>query len=743
MGKNEIVDQNQNPKIYVFTADGISSDQEIISDNPVVDNCNNIVDENHQINSTDINSPSCISTSSSISDKNESVLQSSVSTPCPNNTHKPNLKNIEKVIEILNQEKSQEISIVNLDDLIDIPITPRSMAAVPSIGQLDEMVSNVDSSSSPPSRTSTFLTDEDQSTQTREPLKRKQILIIFSGLMISLFLSALDTTIVATALPAIVADMGRLEQLSWVVTVYLLTSTSVAPLFGKFSDIFGRKPMLLFSLSVFLIGSILCATSYSLLMLIASRAVQGIGGGGLMSAVMIVMAEIVPLRERGKYQGLLGAVYAVSSVVGPLIGGTFTDRLNWRWAFWINLPIGAVALIVVFFALKLPQDTLPFKEGVKRIDAIGTLTLVSAVVSFLLAMSWGGETYQWDSPIVISLFSASILLLSIFIIAEKFLTKNPIIPLVLFKNRNYVLCSMGSFLLGFIMFGVIYYIPLYFQMVKNETATYSGLQLLPTMLFIVICGSISGILITKFGHYKTYPILGMLMMTVGCFLLTLWNDQSKQIHYIAYQSIIGMGIGFTMQILVLVAQNSVEYSLISISTATISFWRTIGGVISVSLFNTILNQQFQSNLRQLLRLYPDILNGMPSDQFQADFITTFEGYGKEQIVDAYASALSIVFLSATPFAALGCIVILFIKPTKLRTTLFKKESQPTQESVDIDQQTNESNNTNRNNENSQLEIDIIEEETKTKGDDDIDEIIQLTPHQNNLIIHDQKEISST
>ncbi|KAF2078531.1 hypothetical protein CYY_000156 [Polysphondylium violaceum] len=567
-------------------------------------------------------------------------------------------------------DKSLELPIIELLSQQDstneegFPATPNSMAASNQsnmdINSSVDSVSSPESSSANSSRTNTFVQEE---------LSQKKILIIFSGLMMSLFLCSLDMTIVATALPAIVNDMGSLEQLSWIVTIYLLTSTSVSPLFGKFSDIFGRKTMLLTSLIIFCIGSLLCAVSTTIDMLIVSRGVQGIGGGGLMSAVMIVMAEIVPLRQRGKYQGLLGAVYAVSSVVGPLMGGTFTDNVNWRWAFWINLPICAIAFAIVFFALKIPQEVIPFREGIKRIDIIGTTSLVSAVVSFLLALSWGGQDYQWSSPVIICLFVGTAIFVGIFIINEKFFAAYPVIPLGLFTNRNYIICSISSFLLGFIMFGVIYYIPLYFQMVKSESATYSGLQLLPTMLGIVIFGCISGLLITKFGHYKTYPIVGMLMMTIGIFLLSLWNDKSTQSHYIGYQCIIGIGIGLTMQILVLIVQNSVDYKFISISTATISFFRTIGGVVSVAVFSAILNQQFQNNLNDLVAKDSMILNGLTASDFHAKELPTFEGYGRTDVVGAYSRALSIVFLSATPFAALGCVLTLFIQPLKLRTTL--------------------------------------------------------------------------
>ncbi|EGC29173.1 hypothetical protein DICPUDRAFT_58958 [Dictyostelium purpureum] len=572
-----------------------------------------------------------------------------------------------------------------------------------------------------------------------KPLTPKQILIIFSGLMTSLFLSSLDLTIVATALPAIVADLHGAEQLPWVVTIYLLTSTSVSPLFGKFSDIFGKKILLLSSLVIFLIGSLLCAVATSMNMLILARAIQGVGGGGLMSAVMIVMAEIVPLRDRGKYQGLLGAVYAVSSVVGPLMGGTFTDNITWRWAFWINLPLGAVAFIVVFFALRIPQKVIPFSEGVKKIDVVGSLCLVAATICFLLGLSWGGIDYPWDSPIIICLLAGTGIFVLIFWINEKYwFNTHPIIPLDLFKTRNYVLCSIGSFLLGFVMFGVIYYIPLYFQYVKGATATASGLQLLPTMLGIVLFGAISGLLITKFGHYKSYPIVGMAFMMIGIYLLSLWDHNSTQKEYIGYQCFIGVGIGLTMQILVLIVQNSVNVVYISISTATVSFFRSIGGVVSVAVFSAILNQQFSQNLSVLVEKDAFILNGRAPHNFNIEWIKEYSEPAKSQIISSYQEALSTVFLSAAPFAGLGCVLVLFVRNNKLRTTMItqkekdkmQQEMMEQQEELEGDEYSDTSidmennnvmenkeynNNNNINNNEVEIELEQINQTTKRKN----------------------------
>ncbi|GAM19563.1 hypothetical protein SAMD00019534_027380 [Acytostelium subglobosum LB1] len=502
-------------------------------------------------------------------------------------------------------------------------------------------------------------------------LSQRQILIIFSGLVMSLFLSSLDMTIVATALPAISEDFGSLDQLSWVVTIYLLTSTSSSPLYGKFSDIFGKKLMLMFSLLTFLVGSLLCATATTMIMLIIARAIQGVGGGGLMSAVMIVMVEIVPLRERGKYQGLISGVYAISSVIGPLIGGTFTDHITWRWAFWINLPLGVLAMVVVFFALKIPQKVIPFRKGIKKIDFVGTFSLVVSVISFLLALSWGGQMYSWLSPIVLGLFGGCILFLAVFIVNEYRFTRHPIIPMELFKNRNYVVCSLGSFFLGFIMFGVIYYIPLYFQIVGGLSATSSGLQLLPTMMGIVVMGVVSGFLITRFGHYKSYPIIGTIMMTVGTFLMSLWSTGvSSQAVYIGFQLLVGSGIGLTMQILTMVVQNSVEYKYVSIATATISFFRTIGGVVSVSLYSAILIASFHNNLSLLP---PDILGDVDPYTFRTELLTSMaDGAQKTAFLDAYSRAMSTVFIAAGPFAAIGFLLSLAIKANKLRTTLHKQ-----------------------------------------------------------------------
>ncbi|EFA77096.1 major facilitator superfamily protein [Heterostelium album PN500] len=573
-----------------------------------------------------------------------------------------------------------------------------------SVGESSmEETSNVDSSPSPSRKSTSFM----ESTE----LSQKSILIIFSGLMMSLFLSSLDMTIVATALPAIAEDLGSMDQMSWVITIYLLTSTAISPLFGKFSDIFGKKLTLLFSLVTFLIGSLLCAVSTSMTMLIIVRAIQGIGGGGLMAAVMIVMAEIVPLRQRGKYQGLIGGVYALSSVIGPLVGGSFTDNVNWRWAFWINIPIGVIALVVVFFALKLQQEVIPFRKGIKRVDFIGTLTSVTCIIGFLLALSWGGQVYSWTSPIMIGLFVGTAVFLGVFILNEAKFTNDPIIPLELFTNRNYVLSILTSFFLGFIMFGVIYYIPLYFQIVIGKSATVSGLQLLPTMLGIVAMGAVSGYLITSFGHYKTYPVIGTLFFTVGTFLLSYWTPESTQAEYIGYQIFIGFGIGLTMQVLTMIVQNSVEYKYIAIATATISFFRTIGGVVSVSLFSTILNSQFRSNINHL-----NLPFSIDTNSFDVQFVHSIEDpVVKAEILNAYSKSLSMVFLVATPFAAMGCLLTFFIKAHKLRTTLHRPD---------------DSNNTSTDSDSTINSTNSITQQNQTEGEPDLKiEIINKTVEQ--------------
>ncbi len=348
-------------------------------------------------------------------------------------------------------------------------------------------------------------------------------MVIMSGLMLGMLLAALDQTIVATALPTIVGDLGGLNHLSWVVTAYLVASTVTTPLYGKFSDIYGRKRTFQFAIVVFLFGSALAGLSQSMIELIAFRGLQGIGAGGLMTLAMTIIGDVVPPRQRGRYQGYMGAVFALASVIGPLLGGFFVDQLSWRWVFYVNIPVGAVALVVTSIVLDLPYTRM-----VHRIDWAGTVLLVSAVGSILLAVTWGGTQYAWGSPIIIALGVVGAILLVAFVAVER-RAAEPVLPLYLFRNRVFAVSTATMFIVGLAMFGGIIYLPLFLQVVGRKSATSAGLLLLPLILGIVFTSILSGRVISRTGRYKAFPVVGMLVMSLGLYLLSTMGPTTTEV----------------------------------------------------------------------------------------------------------------------------------------------------------------------------------------------------------------------
>ncbi|CAG8592801.1 12488_t:CDS:1 [Ambispora leptoticha] len=493
----------------------------------------------------------------------------------------------------------------------------------------------------------------------------KQLLIVFMGLSLAIFLSSLDQTIVSTALPKIASDFHALSDISWVGTAYLLTSTAFQPLYGKFSDIFGRKSSFLFAISTFVVGSVLCGASVDMPMLIVSRAIAGIGGGGIMSLVMIIISDIVPLRERGKYQGIIGGTFTISSVVGPLIGGAFTDHISWRWAFYINLPTAALTIIIIITMLHLPHVYGSLKEKIKRIDFIGTIFLVASIVIILLPLNWGGNTYSWDSPIVISLFCVGAVLVCVFIFIEFRIAIEPVIPQHLFKLRNPVLVYITSFFIGMAFYGFIYYLPLYFQAVRGYSATEAGLQLIPLVLGLVLFSTVSGFATTVTGSYRPWIIFGYGLTTVASGLLSTLNENSNRGEEIGYLLIAGAGLGCSMQTVLLAAQSSVEHKDIAVVTSLSSFFRTIGGVFGVAISGAIFNNKLSSYLIDTLP------SNIPLELVKnsVEYIHTLPPDTQTSIIHAYVHALSYVFFVAIPMAGVATITSLFIKHIPLRKTL--------------------------------------------------------------------------
>jgi EmrB/QacA subfamily drug resistance transporter len=507
-------------------------------------------------------------------------------------------------------------------------------------------------------------------------LTHKEIMFVLSGLMVGLLLAALDQTIVSTALKSIVEDFDGLAHYTWVVTAYLLTSTASTPLYGKISDLYGRRPVFQFAIITFLIGSFAAGASTSMEQLIAFRAVQGLGAGGLMSLTFVIIGDIISPRERGKYQGYFGGVWGLSSVAGPLLGGYFSDHAQilgvsgWRWIFYINLPFGIAALILTSIFLHIPK--------VKRehsIDYLGALLLVSGVSSLLLGLSVYGPQDGWQNSKTLLTIAAAIVLMLLFIFQES-RAKEPISPPPLFKNHTFSVTSVMAFIIGAGMFGAIIMLPLYFQIVKGDSATSAGLKLIPFMIGIVTFSIVSGKLITKHGHYKRFPIMGLSLMTVGLFMLSTLTQTTPFWQLAIYAVLIGAGLGLSMQTIVIALQNSVEFRDLGVATSANTFFRSIGATMGVALFGTVYASRLAHNLpieiEKLRASNPVALVGATPEKFEAlkdntAVLQTFTPELQAGIINAFVNSFHVVFLTSVPITIIGFFIAFMLRETPLRT----------------------------------------------------------------------------
>ena len=484
---------------------------------------------------------------------------------------------------------------------------------------------------------------------------------IFAALLLGMFLAALDQTIVSTALPTIVGDLGGLNHLSWVVTSYLLASTISTPLYGKLGDMVGRKPVFLAAILIFLAGSMLAGLSQTMDQLIGFRALQGIGAGGLMVGAQAIIADIVPPRERGRYMGLIGSVFAVASVAGPLLGGFLVDNLSWRWVFYVNLPVGALAVLIVVTRLHLHTPTVRH-----RLDVVGAALLSGGVAALIIVTTWGGNEYAWGSTTIVGLAGAGVLCLAAFVWWET-RASEPILPLSLFRSSVFSISNAMGFTIGMAMFGAIVFIPLYLQLVYHASPTSSGLRLLPLMAGLLVASILSGRAISRVGRYKIFPIAGTAIVVVGMFLLSRLSVGTAPWLASVYMLVLGVGIGLVMQVLVLVVQNDVRPQEMGVATSTATFFRSVGGSFGVAIFGTIFASRLADQLSRLPRsvnarlgsgvhLNPEQAKHLPA-RIHTDFLY------------AFAHALHGVFLWGMALAAVPFVLSFLLKEVPLRTTV--------------------------------------------------------------------------
>ena len=508
--------------------------------------------------------------------------------------------------------------------------------------------------------------------RTAPPTDRRGILLVLVGLMTAMLLSALDQTIFSTALPTIVGDLDGVDHMLWVTTAYILAATVMMPVYGKLGDLMGRKSLFIIAISLFIVGSVVGGLSQGMTELIAGRAIQGLGGGGLMILSQAIIADIVPARERGKYMGLMGGVFALASVVGPLLGGWFTESVSWRWCMWINIPLGALAIVsAVLFLHPAPQD-----RAKPRLDVAGMVLLAIAAASLVLFTSWGGGQYAWGSPVIIGLVALTVIAGVAFVMVERRAVE-PIMPLHMFRHRNFNLTTGAGLLMGIAMFGTLAYMPTYLQMVAQVDATQAGLLMIPMMGAMLPTSIIVGRAVSRTGRYRWYPIAGSILIAVSMFLLSTMTYTQATWVTCAYLAVFGMGLGFQMQVLVLIVQNTFPLSMVGTATAANNFFRQIGASLGAAVVGSIFTNRLVTLLAE--RMPSGAAGTGGANSLTPAAVLDLPQEAQTVIVSSYNDALTPVFLYIVPLALLSLVLLAFVRETPLRTTLDRDAAEPAAE----------------------------------------------------------------